>query len=242
LRTNRRPVRSDRDLDHGLQVHGDPRLLADLADAQLDLPEGCLDRGGAVLPGDDGRPASAEAAAADRHPLAAAGAAVAPADDHRQHPLEEDVTVQGGPVAHRCLPPPRNAVRSRAAAVAPLPIRTRPTDTCLVSGEIRSASLRFAGHQINHPTAAVLRPLTSALSDVVAVVAASVYSWAAPAPAARRAGATRRRYVPARSLVCPPPPNARGRRHGPRGELEVPDTDIAGRVGCSAWILLRASG
>jgi hypothetical protein len=82
------------DLDDRFEVHADPRLLADPADADLDLAERGLDRGGAVIVGDGRRAASDEAARADRDALAATGNAVTPADDHRQQSLEEDVSVE----------------------------------------------------------------------------------------------------------------------------------------------------
>jgi hypothetical protein len=89
-----RPLARD-DLDDGFEVHADPRLLADPADADLDLPERGLDRGRAVFIGDGRRAASDEAARADRDALPATGNAVTSADDHGQQPLEEDVPVEG---------------------------------------------------------------------------------------------------------------------------------------------------
>ena len=92
------------DLDDGLQIHRDPRLLADRADADLDLPERGLDRGRPVLAGDGGCPASDEPAPADHHPLAGARPLVGPADDHGECPREQDSVFERRPVSHRSSP------------------------------------------------------------------------------------------------------------------------------------------
>jgi hypothetical protein len=94
----------DRELDDSLQVHRHPCLFADVADADFDFSKRCLDRGRAILAGDGGRSSSDKAASADHHPLIAARAAVAPADNHRQQPLEENVIFQWRPFVHRFAP------------------------------------------------------------------------------------------------------------------------------------------
>ena len=92
---------ADRDLDHGLQIHPDPRLFADPAYRHFDLSEWCLDRGHAVAVCHGLRRASDKPAAANPHPLTGPGTAVASADDDRERALEEHILFQRRPISHQ---------------------------------------------------------------------------------------------------------------------------------------------
>jgi hypothetical protein len=184
----RRSLLPDRDLDDGLQVYRHPGLFADLADVDFNLPERRLDRGGAVLAGDGRRSTSGEAAPADRHPQTAARATVAPADDHGEQPLEENIALQGRPFVHRF------ALRRRKNPCEPWVIAwgESPTSPSGLRCPTRLSPPTWAGttaspdlavgrrpsllseHEVHDPASADVRPRPAAVAQDVVAVAAGV--------------------------------------------------------------------
>jgi hypothetical protein len=84
----RRPRLLESNLHDSLQIHRNPRLLTDLAHADLDFPERGLDRGSAVSIGDGRCPASDEPTPTDHNTQTAARVTVAVEDDDCEHSLE----------------------------------------------------------------------------------------------------------------------------------------------------------